>query len=336
MKFTTNSILFYLTSLSTDHSAAFAPPPSRHHIQHSTTTTTVLLNNNNNVPDNNVPDDPKERKRDKVRSLLTKTANRAASVLHKNPIANAIKDTALEGGGLASEKLIQVLNRIEGTLDTVESEVNSLRGELRSVRDVIMLRTSLSGDDDGGGAVKEEASMDSISAEMMEIIETATTDNDASSVVLLPSQTINDASKEDTITPATTEMDIETDTETIATTSPQTSTIDLSTLKYQDIDYTLTEMTPRFIGEDECLVPGEPVVRVEKAPQNSRRIFAGIDIPVSVEDVWEVRRVCFSILIRKFGWEIFIFGIHLTTPSLCTAINQLRQSSKSSTQSGSE
>ena len=137
MKFTTNSILFYLTSLSTDHSAAFAPPPSRHHIQHSTTTpttpTTVLLNN-----DNNVPDDPKERKRDKVRSLLTKTANRAASVLNKNPIANAIKDTALEGGGLASEKLIQVLNRIEGTLDTVESEVNSLRGELRSVRDVIM------------------------------------------------------------------------------------------------------------------------------------------------------------------------------------------------------
>eukprot|EP00956_Cyclotella_meneghiniana_P035420 scaffold114849_cov50-Cyclotella_meneghiniana.AAC.1 len=79
MKFTTNSILFYLTSLSTDHSAAFAPPTSRHHIQHSTTTTTtttttVLLNN-----DKNVPDDPKERKRDKVRSLLTKTANRAAS-----------------------------------------------------------------------------------------------------------------------------------------------------------------------------------------------------------------------------------------------------------------
>jgi len=46
-------------------------------------------------------------------------------------------------------------------------------------------------------------------------------------------------------------------------------------------------MSPPFIGEDECLVPGEPVVRVEKAPQKSRRIFAGIDIPdASVDDVW--------------------------------------------------
>ncbi|KAL7532969.1 hypothetical protein ACHAXR_004959 [Thalassiosira sp. AJA248-18] len=61
---------------------------------------------------------------------------------------------------------------------------------------------------------------------------------------------------------------------------------DVSGLTYEDIDYTLTDMAPPFINEDECLVPGEPVVRVEKAPQNSRRIFAGIDIPVSVDDVW--------------------------------------------------
>jgi hypothetical protein len=47
-------------------------------------------------------------------------------------------------------------------------------------------------------------------------------------------------------------------------------------------------MAPPFINEDECLVPGEPLVRVEKAPQNSRRIFAGIDIPVSVDEVWDV------------------------------------------------
>lgn len=59
-------------------------------------------------------------------------------------------------------------------------------------------------------------------------------------------------------------------------------------LSYEDVDYTLTDMAPPFINEDECLVPGEPVVRVEKAPQNSRRIFAGIDIPVSVDDVWEL------------------------------------------------
>jgi len=62
----------------------------------------------------------------------------------------------------------------------------------------------------------------------------------------------------------------------------------VSDLTYEDIDYTLTDMAPPFINEDECLVPGEPVVRVEKAPQNSRRIFAGIDIPVSVDDVWDL------------------------------------------------
>jgi len=61
---------------------------------------------------------------------------------------------------------------------------------------------------------------------------------------------------------------------------------DVSDLSYEDVDYTLTDMMPPFINEDECLVPGEPLVRVEKAPQNSRRIFAGIDIPVSVDDVW--------------------------------------------------
>mmetsp|Transcript_9390 Transcript_9390/g.15561 ORF Transcript_9390/g.15561 Transcript_9390/m.15561 type:complete len:588 (-) Transcript_9390:34-1797(-) len=66
------------------------------------------------------------------------------------------------------------------------------------------------------------------------------------------------------------------------------SAFDVSTLKYEDVDYTLTDMAPPFINEDECLVPGEPVVRVEKAPQNSRRIFAGIDIPVSVDAVWNL------------------------------------------------
>jgi hypothetical protein len=68
-------------------------------------------------------------------------------------------------------------------------------------------------------------------------------------------------------------------------------------LKYEDIDYSLTEMAPPFITEDECLVPGEPLVRVEKAPQNSRRIFAGIDIPVSVDEVWNVS---FGLVILHF------------------------------------
>jgi len=70
--------------------------------------------------------------------------------------------------------------------------------------------------------------------------------------------------------------------------SDKWSIFDASSLSYDDVDYTLTDMAPPFIGEDECLVPGEPVVRVEKAPQNSRRIFAGIDIPVGVDEVWRL------------------------------------------------
>ena len=64
--------------------------------------------------------------------------------------------------------------------------------------------------------------------------------------------------------------------------------LDISALAYEDIDYHLSEMSPPFINEDQCLVPGEAVVRVEKAAENSRRIFAGIDIMASVDDVWNI------------------------------------------------
>ena len=57
---------------------------------------------------------------------------------------------------------------------------------------------------------------------------------------------------------------------------------------YDNIDYSTSEMEAPFIGEDQCLVAGEPVARVEKAPENSRRIFAGIDIPYSVDEVWKL------------------------------------------------
>ena len=57
---------------------------------------------------------------------------------------------------------------------------------------------------------------------------------------------------------------------------------------YENIDYSTSEMEAPFIGEDQCLVAGEPVARVEKAPENSRRIFAGIDIPYSVDEVWKL------------------------------------------------
>ena len=63
---------------------------------------------------------------------------------------------------------------------------------------------------------------------------------------------------------------------------------DVSNLSYDDVGYQSSEMTPPFIAEDLCLVPGEAVVRVEKAPENSRRIYAGIDIPVGVDVLWNL------------------------------------------------
>ena len=45
---------------------------------------------------------------------------------------------------------------------------------------------------------------------------------------------------------------------------------------------------PAVLTDDICLVPGDPVVRIEEAPANSRRIFTGVDISASVADVWAV------------------------------------------------
>merc|ERR1719232_726937 len=63
---------------------------------------------------------------------------------------------------------------------------------------------------------------------------------------------------------------------------------DISDLTIDDVDFSLSEMAPPFINEDQCLVPGEPLIRVEKAPDNSRRIFAGVDILAPVADLWAI------------------------------------------------
>ena len=77
--------------------------------------------------------------------------------------------------------------------------------------------------------------------------------------------------------------EVEDDAETLlASTEPR------QVYTYDNIDYSTSEMEAPFIGEDQCLVAGEPVARVEKAPENSRRIFAGIDIPHSVDEVWKL------------------------------------------------
>ena len=70
----------------------------------------------------------------------------------------------------------------------------------------------------------------------------------------------------------------------------EASDVNVSALNFNDVEWTSesAEMAPPFLDEQQCLVPGEPVVRVEKAPENSRRIYAGIDIMTSTDDVWNV------------------------------------------------
>ena len=259
MKVSSYLLIVYLAI---PQSTSFSPSPHNHvSIQHA--------------PSCLYQTDP-SRKRDKVRTLIQTTASKAVSLsksaktVLSGPIANVIKDVSLETGGMASEKLIEVLNRIEGTLDRVEGEVGLLRGELKGVRDVLVSNLSLE-------AVVDDGSVDSGVHE------------DSAEV----QDTLGEGALEASVTMETLETDAASTEASETSTNLDLTTIDLSTLKYEDIDYTLTDMAPPFINEDECLVPGEPLVRVEKAPQNSRRIFAGIDIPVSVEEVWKVS-ACFQ------------------------------------------
>lgn len=48
------------------------------------------------------------------------------------------------------------------------------------------------------------------------------------------------------------------------------------------------EEAPAVLSDEICLVPGRPIVRVEKAPGNARRIFTGIDIVVEAPGVLDL------------------------------------------------
>jgi len=46
--------------------------------------------------------------------------------------------------------------------------------------------------------------------------------------------------------------------------------------------------SPPMLSDEVCLIPGVPMVRVEAAPGNARRIFTGIDIVAECEDICSV------------------------------------------------
>lgn len=124
--------------------------------------------------------------------------------------------------------------------------------------------------------------------------------------------------------------------------------ISVAELDYDDVDYHLSEMSPPFIGEDQCLVPGEAVVRVEKAKDNSRRIFAGIDILASVDDVWNVltdydnlQRVVPNLVVNnvverydgepdpfKINYDINKMNTKLSSEEQCKALSKQMKGSK--------
>ena len=59
-----------------------------------------------------------------------------------------------------------------------------------------------------------------------------------------------------------------------------------SDIKLADI---VTKNSLPVLTDDICLFPGsEPIVRVEEAPSNARRIFTGVDIMADMESIWEV------------------------------------------------
>ena len=73
------------------------------------------------------------------------------------------------------------------------------------------------------------------------------------------------AARKATTTGIATAMADETKNNVIGT-AKQIAEDDAMGLKYDDVGYHLSEMSPPFIDEDQCLVPGEALVRVEKAP----------------------------------------------------------------------
>jgi len=55
------------------------------------------------------------------------------------------------------------------------------------------------------------------------------------------------------------------------------------------VESVVTKESPPVLTDDICLLPGsDPIVRVEEAPTNSRRIFTGVDIMAPMEAVWDV------------------------------------------------
>eukprot|EP00978_Attheya_sp_CCMP212_P012043 scaffold29883_cov48-Attheya_sp.AAC.2 len=244
--------------------------------------------------------DPNDGKTNGIRDAVKKLAQKTMNKVSPKPaaIAAVIKDATFGAAQLAADEAVMLYTSKRGSnaMETIEN-VALMQGEAaRSLDAIALAKTTAADAFDAAERAMDAASqqLDKARAELKEAKEearAAISSAEAAAVQAAISASVATAlaaasvsDETNILTPTTTS------TKTVSVEEEQgvLSLEEVESMEYHDVDYHLSEMAPPFIGEDQCLVPGEAVVRVEKAPENSRRIFAGIDIMASIDDVWNV------------------------------------------------
>jgi len=254
-----------------------------------------------------------EEVRSAALSVLQRSSSSQQQTLETQARIEADATVAMDTISLAKTSVADAFDAAESALSNVEKELASVRKELEDAKKDATLGLAVAEKAAASAAAKarmitEMALLESLKEESLsgdddeEEVDSDNGDKNSSEMIIGPDETL-------VVTIPKSSIDTESLDKAEAV-SDQRETIkeesiskeeedslgkwqesdfdEITNLSYEDVDYTLSDMAPPFINEDECLVPGEPVVRVEKAPQNSRRIFAGIDIPVAVDDVWSL------------------------------------------------
>ena len=255
-----------------------------------------------------------EEVRSAALSVLQRSSSSQQQTLETQARIEADATVAMDTISLAKTSVADAFDAAESALSNVERELVQVRKELEDAKKDATLGLAVAEKSAASAAAKarmitEMALSESLKEESLsgdneeEEMDSDNGDESSSEMIIGPDETL-------VVTIPKSTVDIESLDNDAAVLSDQRETItdesisaeeedslgkwresdfdEITNLSYEDVDYTLSDMAPPFINEDECLVPGEPVVRVEKAPQNSRRIFAGIDIPVAVDDVWSL------------------------------------------------
>jgi len=254
-----------------------------------------------------------EEVRSAALSVLQRSSSSQQQTLETQARIEADATVAMDTISLAKTSVADAFDAAESALSNVEKELDQVRKELEDAKKDATLGLAVAEKAAAASAAKarmitEMALLESLKEESLsgdgddeEEVDSDNGDESSSEMIIGPDETLVVTIPKSSIDTESLDHDEEVlsdQRETITDESKSTEEEDslgkwqesdfddITNLSYEDVDYTLSDMAPPFINEDECLVPGEPVVRVEKAPQNSRRIFAGIDIPVAVDDVW--------------------------------------------------